>query len=187
MYVCKKLKVVYLATPRTGSRSVGQYLERVHNADPWGKRTRGQGHHARPEKMIAVLKARGYRVIATVRNHWDVLVSWNHHNSQGVGKECQGHFDLYVFRMATRGTAYHTGHSLFGQFTEHADVILRYENLEGDLAEALDMKVKLTTIGATKREPYPANNSPELAEFVRLWWQDEIERYGYTFGGNDVG
>jgi hypothetical protein len=181
LYISRDLKLVFLASPRTGSRSVSHYLETVHGADPWGKRTRRQGHHSTDEKMLAALRAKGYTVAATVRNHWDHLVSWFTHTDKGFGKECVGRFDLWVFRFATQGNAYHKGHDRFGRFTEHADVILRYENLESDLAELVGTKAKLTRIGYTPREPYQSYFTPEVAEFVGMWWRDEIERYGYTF------
>jgi hypothetical protein len=131
--------------------------------------------------MLASLKARGYTVAATVRNHWDHLVSWWCHNPQGFGKECLGHFDLWVFRFATQGNAYHAPHDRFGRYTEWADVVLRYETLKDDLERLLGESVRLNRIGESDRKPYQHYFSRELAEFVGWWWEDEIERYGYTF------
>ena len=127
MYVHKKAKLCFLASPRTASRAVRNAL-----TQPAIGFTQVGAHHDGPEQGHSL---QGLTPFCAVRNHWDATVSWwyntrMHRKMQKPSMEwIAGHYskNRYYFRAGT----------MFW-FREIPGIItLRYENLQEELNNVL--------------------------------------------------
>jgi len=161
-------KLIVLEHPRTGSSAVRAALKSI------GGKTRGRHTLVKP--------SRGEMVVATVRNPYDVVVSW-WLNTKGKWHELS--FEDFVSDYIGN-TLFTRGGKLF-YFAEHVNTMLRYETLADDLARVLKLvklppvRLKFTNITAGKH-PYQSYYTPAIQEIVTQRWGDEIERFGYEFG-----
>lgn len=185
MYVSHKLRIVYMAVPRTASRSVAQFLRREHAAQITGRKGMG-GHHGISGPDLQDCKHLGYRIICPVRNPWDVIVSWWHHNRNWFGPT-NAEFAKFVGRFPIDGrNKYLYEGRLYWSWAQHATRIVRYENLRQDLGRLLQVPINLPEIGISDRKPYQDYYDDELREFVAEAFAPEIREYGYSFEETDA-
>jgi len=161
-------KLIVLEHPRTGSSAVRAALKAI------GGKTRGRHTLVRPSQNELVA--------ATVRNPYDVLVSW-WLNTRGKWHTLS--FKNFVSDYVGN-TLFTRGGKLF-YFMDHVTVMMRYETLERDLANVLKLcklpPVRLKYGNVTEdKQPYVEYYTPDIQEAVAQRWGDEIERFGYEFG-----
>ena len=182
MYVCHNLRLVYLAVPRTASRSIAQYLTERHNAVPEGKNHMPGGHHGINVPVLEQCQADGYRVVSVVRNPWDYMVSWWHHGQHWLKTNGWSEY-LRVWPVSEKNR-YHLNGRPFLRWTQVSTDIIRYEELLPGLEEILGEVVQLPRKGISDdRKPYHTYYNEEDRQFIADWYAPEIEEYGYRFEG----
>lgn len=183
MYVCHSLKIVYFGVPRTASRSVAQFLREEHDAVPIRNKSPGGSHHNISFPELRRCREFDYRVIATVRNPWDIIVSWWHHNKDWFGRD-NAEFEKFARRFPIDGrNKYSCEGRMYLRYTREATHIIKYERLRTDLARVIRRPVTLPTIGVSERRLYSTYYDSDLRDFVAEAFAEEIEQYGYKFKG----
>lgn len=181
MYVSHSLRCVYMAVPRTGSRSVARWLQDDHAARASRKKAVHGNHHGVDAPVLAECRKMGYRIICPVRNPWDVIVSWWHHNPNWFGLG-NAEFPQFVEWFPKHGrNRYLDEGRLYSFWSQHATRIVKYERLRQDLARILHVPINLPHIGKSARGPYQEYYTPELRDYVAEKFAPEIEQYGYRF------
>ena len=132
---------------------------------------------------VARLTTMRYRVIACVRNPWDILVSWYHHNKNWFGPKFTEFPDFIRRFPVDRKNVYLENGRMFEMYTKHASHIIHFESQRQDLARILHVPIPLPHIGASDRRPYQSYYDESSREFVAERFSYEIERYGYRFEG----
>lgn len=195
MYVIYPKNLIFLAEPKTGSRSFADWLRsNFRFPSKYDGVTQLNGHHNVPVETLEEFKSQGFRVFCTIRNPWDHYVSWYHYLLKRGPKvamhalldqtmsfdefvrgfdtfqSCGTHADLenYPHRVQWRSAL----------CDDHA----RFENLTAELSRIMQMPV---TMGhenkAQDRKPYREYYTPELADFVARRNKDFILDFNYTF------
>ena len=181
MYVCPEIQVIFLSQPRTASRSCAAFLK-AHTP----VRTVG-GHHDMDIAELRFRKRDGWRVVTAVRNHYDILVSWWHHNPYWFGRQrgIEPSFDRYVRQFTFHAkNKYARPHKMYWRFQPEATHIVRYENLWDDLSAAVGIPAPMSArpaIGVSNRKPYSEYFDDETRLFIADYYTDEIAEYGYEF------
>lgn len=185
MYGHPEKKILYLAAPKTASTSTGQALvsagfDNTHD------------HHA-PMFDIGLRKGAvsyydidsSWKILTTVRNHFDALVSWVMYRpycKTGVTvSEIQQLLkrDVRYFQPQPDGS--------FRMWDEHTPVatdILRFETLQEDLDRTLGFHVEIPHANRSIRReyrPYQDFYDTVTKQFVYDLFGEEIEKYGYKF------
>lgn len=171
MYVHQETGLAYLAHPRTASVATGQALQ--HQAGF----TQVAGHHGHTDHDGPAFTA--------VRNHWDAVVSWHcgGHGDPGplTPERCEeiiGGASGYLPRPD----------QLWGLFRPRADIVIRYEGLDGSLnrvltgfgVPAVELPDRNVSTGRRGR-PYRAFYDDPSRKWVADRFADEIDELGYTF------
>ncbi len=187
MYVSHELKIVYFGVPRTGSRAVAQFLKERHKAHAVGKSVRLGEHHGIDPHTLKRCREFDYRIIATVRNPWDVIVSWWHHNPEWFGKP-NAEFAQFARRFPRhQKNKYLLEDRLFLRYTREATHVIKWERLEKDLARVIRQPVELPVLGASDRQPYQTYYDAELRDFIGEAFAEEIAQFKYSFKGKASG
>jgi hypothetical protein len=123
MYVNHQHNMIYLAHPKTASQATSNLLEKH-----YGFEREGRGHHS---GIPAGFNAEGYSVATTVRYHLDALVSWwfHLHQKQPIGQP--------LVETIVKSKYFPRKREMWGLHRHQADVILRFEGLENNLAKWL--------------------------------------------------
>jgi hypothetical protein len=169
MYI--KDDIGFIAHPKTGSTSAMTVLE-----GELGFEKRGQ-HHEWRQPWLDGLRVRA----ATVRNPWDVMVSWYFHK----GCDGKGPFEQWLPVALHRNDYIRRG--LFFALP-HANFILRFEDLDNDWKQFLklaglphvDLPKKNVGRGRNGRH-YREFYGPASRDLVALAFATEIEQLEYTF------
>lgn len=185
MYVCEDIRCVYLAQPRTASRSVVHFLQAN---TVLARDSIKAHHHAMDPVLVDRYKREGWKIITAVRNHFDIIVSFYHHAPHWFSRPKQeATFANYVtdFAMRTDINKYAIDHRLFYKYQPVATHILRYETLWRDLGEATGLNTepgRRPLVGVSKdRKPYRDYYDADSRRFVEQWYKAELEEYGYAF------
>jgi hypothetical protein len=178
MLISHELGMVYLASPKTASKATRQFLEGLGFE-------RDGGHH----DPLVKHPGPSWTVFTAIRNHWDVWVSWYYFSEVwdrpfGVS---------WIERFAKRHERFITDDEMWGLHANIADRVMRFENLENDLASLLRQPVVLPLVNlgvarkATKKRHYSEFYDEATRDYVGRRWKHEIERYGYSYshGGKD--
>jgi len=185
MYLCPEIKVVFLAQPRTASRSCVHFLQA---RTPMRRHKQSAGHHSIDIGDLKGYRREGYRVVTAVRNHYDLIVSFYHHAphwfSRPKGEET---FTNYVYDFATHEkNQYAEPHALYGKLQPYASHIIRYENLWDEFSAATGLEVTAEDrqafhMGKSDRKPYREYYDEDTHRFIAGWYKHEMEEYGYSF------
>ena len=180
MYICPEIQVIYLAQPRTASRSCVAFLKANTPV-----RTVGS-HHDMDDAELKFRTNDGWRIVVAVRNHFDILVSWWHHNPNWFSRpKSESGFDYFVRDFTTgKGNQYAKPHAMYGRYQPLATHIMRYENLWDDLSDAVRIPAPLEGrphIGPSDRNPYPMYYDDKTRAYVEGYYAKEMEKYGYGF------
>lgn len=167
MAVIFRGKAIFLEHPRTGSTALREALKRIG----------GQPH----ERHAYVKAKQDEKTVVVVRNPFDVLISW-----WLIVGEREGYTSLADFLVRCRDRQLMTKGGRLFYYIDHADIVMRYEHFDRDLAETLTLlklpQVRLKQRNATPRKlPYRNYYTPKDITIVRDIYGEELERLGYTF------
>lgn len=163
----------FLAMPRTGSKACGNALK-AQGAVSYG------GHHT--IDMLGTLVQDGDLIMSTTRNHFDWFVSFWYLNG------CPGKFEHFVPTTCEESewikrTRDMSRCELFWNYAPLCNVILRYENLDKDINEAMSKfgfpKLTLKQEGQKKPRPFQTYYRPATIQYVIRHFGDELTKYGY--------
>ena len=185
MLIHHERKLIYLSHAKTGSHAIVKSLEQV------GFIQHGW-HHARlntfnredPDEWIS---------ITTVRNHWDIVVSWMFARFNGPPPKWNKSavYDALGDYHQPGRIPHQNRHILnreppgkwsFFRFHEDANAILRYESLQEDLHHYVPDAPLLRVVNPTPNKPnipYERHYTNETHDLVLFLFQEEIAKYGY--------
>ena len=165
----------FLAMPRTGSKACRDAL-RAQGAVAHG------GHHS--IDVFPTVVQDDDLVMSTVRNHFDWFVSFWYLNG------CPDKFDNYVTHVCDQSEWIRRNRDcsrceLYWKYAPLCNVIIRYENLENDINEAMREygfpTLTLKQTGEKKPRPYQTYYKPATIQKVIRLFNDELVKYGYEF------
>ena len=156
-------------------------------------------HRTALEKIEQIGRRRWDRrfTFAVVRNPWDRVVSQFHFRISENQTDLATNpleFKEWVRRAyGEQDPAYLAPPKMFipqldwitdADGTVLVDFVGRFENLKRDFEEVcrrLGKQVELPHLKATKRRPYQEYYDEETVEFIRAWYQKDIDCFGYRF------
>jgi hypothetical protein len=197
MYVHEQSRLVFLAHPRTASVATAEALKKI------GFRMWGGSHHMRlwehspprsspayPDprpngnELLTLNTRREWTVFTTIRNHFDTAVSWVFRRF----KDRTLDWSVDGFRTALDYNYWVDPHAMWAMHGADADVILRYETLEDDLARLLKARSlriaglpRLNTSGRRNEAHYREFYTPETRAYVQERFKTELIGLGYEF------
>lgn len=180
MYACAEYRLIYLAQPRTASRACVAFLKQNTRV-----RTIGS-HHDMDIAEVRFRRRDGWRIVTAVRNPWDIIVSWYHHNPYWLDRpQSDWTFPNFVRDFATgRRNPYVRPNRMYGILQPEATDILRYETLWDDLSGVLGIPTpesERPRVGVSDRKPYREYYDDDTREFVCHQYERDIQDYGYEF------
>jgi hypothetical protein len=185
MYIIDRLRVIYLAQPRTASRAVTTVLQDQFGAYSdvgyWPNHHWGTHHGCDLELLGKLRKDKRFVIVSAVRNPFDYLVSWFEHLK---GNRTHDDFDRFVRRIETEPTTegFFAPHKpLFWALQPLSDIIVKYENIEEALSELLQEPLKLPVVGATVRNGYCKYYTKKLRRYVEERYSSDLYLYGYKY------
>ena len=185
MFGHRDLKILYLAAPKTASVSTGEALVE-YGFD------RTLNHHGLLEQAKTYYDITNeWKILTTVRNHWDTIVSWCMfrpyiRKTYGVCIDGVKHLmkcDAHLIKAKSLGDF--LGGQFWWQHAPYATHILRFETLQEDLNAALGFDLSLPHENKSEHRedrPYQEFYDEETKEFVAKLFSKEIKQYGYSFG-----
>jgi hypothetical protein len=171
--------LAYIAHPKTAS-SATQRVLRAMGAKIYGNHHSVDGQWCRP-----ILESGGV-IISTIRNPFDLLVSWYFHYAQRRPNQVMEPFSKWLPWLVANPNDYIKRGLFFGlPWTTH---VVRYENLQEDFNAALiAADLPPTTLESFnvshKREgrPYQEMYDSDLIHLVWANFRNDIIDNGYTF------
>lgn len=169
--------LVFLAHPRTASVAIKWTLSDL------GTLRQISGHHGMDETQISS----GALVFATVRNPWDLFVSWWFKRRAERSPFYGFPLEEFMPLLYKNNGQYFKGGKLF-YMTEYTNTILSYEHLQAHF------DLMLVGIGYSPKDLVIANKSDNRPSrsyreyytsaskrWVAETFAEEIEKYGYQF------
>jgi len=178
MYIFKR-KLAFIAHPKTASSSTRNALREL------GVKKFGTHHEVKEKWCTPVLEAGG-KVACTVRNPYDLMVSWYFHYMKRRGDETRESFKEWMPVQLSNPNHYIREGLFFG--TKWCNVVMRFETLQQDF-DALLSSVGMTP---TTLEPFNVSHNREsrpyqemyddqLKSLVKYHFGAELAEHGYTF------
>jgi len=180
LYWNDEARLVFLAHPRTASRSIANALRLQCGFKSGGN------HHAAP------IGKDDYTKFTVVRNHFDTLVSWwffimseRKHDPKPFDKDFIPY--LWNYSRYGYGKLFPIEHRLWGLHSAAADYVLHYETLLADLNGVLTTKglgvESLTHVHDRSRNgtPYEPMYDTATRRFVEDWFAEELEELDYSY------
>jgi len=176
--------IAFVAHPRTGSRSTRDLLLEL-GAE------RAAGHHQVDEVMLRNVLTKGGFGACTVRNMFDVLVSWyynaNFNNQGGPFQPEPPTFDEYLFTTIEKPTHRWFMTPIYHYGLPWCSFHVRYENLEADVVEMLKRaglpNKPLEHVGKSvaRRPDYQSYYGETTRRAVEKRWASDLHLTGYEF------
>ncbi len=162
--------MVYLAAPKTASKATKEAIR------PFGFE-KVKGHHT----VFETHPGPDWTVFSTVRNPWDVWVSWFFFSGpRGLPFGIE-----WIDRWRDQQSKYYPDpNSLFGLYAGQSDVVLRFEHLQTDLNGLFGHEVPIprVNVGPVRKERhYSQFYDDATRDHVATVYAEEIEKYGYEF------
>lgn len=177
MYIHGGAKLAFLANPRTASRAVKEALKLL------GFELRGSHHSGFARSHMDPSR---YKTFTTVRHHADALVSWACHLNVDPLAPCWLE-DVLEKLPRQHGLIEPWGPGQLFPWAHHADVILRFEGLEAQLASLVFdhlgvVPLELEHVGRSAERPVAWRDlyDPVQLELVRGAFGAEMELLGYS-------
>ena len=182
MYIHEEAKAVYLAHPRTASRTTSRLLHSIgFERSRWGP---DGGHHAKLSPLPGSRK--DWTVFTTVRNHWDAMVSYHFHLVVGAGRKVDKLTVRDVERACKANRWVVRPDRLWDLHGPDADRILKFESIDKDLNAVLrDVGLpgvewpKTKPIGLRDGRAWENFYTEESYNYVLHKFREEINHYGY--------
>lgn len=168
MYVHHDAKLVYLAHPKTASHATRTALINI-----------GFESYAEHHTRMCEVDLHGFHTITTVRNHWDTVISWC----------ANGRALKPVITPTDLVRALDTTWIKKGRlwWMHETDTVLHYETLGADLNRVLtahglpEADIPVENVNPRRSRAYRSYYTRTTQVFVRGWFSDEIEHFGYSF------
>ncbi len=181
MYVIKP-NFGYIAHPKTASSATKDAL-----CKNFGAEIQGQHHCVDEECCRSILESGGI-VMATIRNPYDLLVSWYFHYKQRRGTTANDmkSFETWLPQQLSNPNQYIRKGLFYG--LPWANRVLRFENLQTDLdavlVEAGLAPVTLEQFNVSRHRegrPYREMYDFALTELIVSHFGDLLAEHGYSF------
>ncbi len=172
MYVHQEKKVAFIAHPRTASQATGSVLK-IRGFKLIG------GHHQFPEEW----KPEGWTTFATVRNPFDLMVSWYYQEMYKSGREVE--FDWWLRERLQKPNDYMRQGLFFG--LDFCTDILHFENLQEEFNQLMKrvglspMKIPWKNVSDKRAgRHFIYYYTPNLIELMGKKFDSLIHDHGYT-------
>lgn len=175
-------RIVIITPPKTASDSLHHLFCAC---PPWNGQCLIGRHHGVIDKHFpeVPLEADGFKVLLTVRNPYDRLVSlWLHkarlERYHGDGGESFAHFCGRLVRGEVQSWLWKT---TIGELVgaQKIDGVLHVESLAEDLGKQGLAVESLPRRNCEWRKPWAEYYTPELLEQVKPWAAEDAEKWGY--------
>ena len=186
MHILKGTKTLgFIAHPRTGSQSTRLAFQKLGCESPGG-------HHGIDVEACQGILESGGIVYSTVRNPFDVIVSWYYYSHENVKRPANQPitpFTDWVHHLIEEGDRWVQVRWLenglfFG--AKHCNWHIRYEQDIQLQTNVLLVYCGLPTItlprrGATERGPYQMMYNCDTKKLVQRTFEEDLREWGYTF------
>jgi hypothetical protein len=176
-------RTVILTPPKTASDT----LHRVFcSGPPWNGLAVVGPHHGVVDKHYPHVpnEAFGFRVLLTVRNPFDRLVSLWHHRCRLASYDGQGSpsFEEFAKSVVARQAGCWLWETTISELIgeQRIDGLLRCESLADDLATAGLAVALLPRWNESYRRPWRQYYTVRLLGAVESWASEDCRRFGYT-------
>lgn len=180
MYLHHGKKLMFLTQPRSGSRAVAKALKIVG--------FEGYGNHVLPTERRRSgrplpLDVTAYETASTIRNHFDLMVSFYLHFSE-VSPPSPFGIDFMKSLEILDGKHFQDGKAF--RYRVASDVMFRFESLQEDVNRWLERyglpAVVLPLIGASKdRKPYREYYDVHSRMYVEWVYGEEMKELNYRW------
>ncbi len=183
MWILPEKKICFLANPKTASLATAQTLEML------GFKSFGDQH--------CIPAASGWRrwqeiddtwiVFSTVRNHFDLMVSWFFHNTKtpAASKYFGWPFERFLYEWA-HNPKWFRNNQVYWERTPLCNRILRYETLQTDFCDLLtgcglqDLTLQVANVSKNRRaRAHHGFYSKKSIEFMVSKFGAEMSLYNY--------
>lgn len=177
----------FVAHPRTGSRTVRDEFMRL-------GATKHAGHHQVDEVACRDILQKGGIIMCTVRNMFDVLVSWYYNaHFNGNGDVLNATLEVPTFEKYVYELIENPKHRWFMTPIYHyglpwAQVRMRYENLREDFDHEME-SLGVEEVGELGHVGKSVNRDPDYRNYygrdlrlaVEARWGEDLHLTGYEF------
>lgn len=178
MYIIPEFKFAYIANPRTGSKAIREALMKYRNAELVGS------HHTTPKDHPEIKFGPDWTVCATVRNHWDTMVSW-WFKIERVERAMTPLME-FLPRFCEGNPNFVNANRLWWAGEGYVNTYLRYEQLQADFDQAL-VKAGMApldlprVVDSHRNGPYQVFYKRDTSRWVGSYFAEEIQKLGYKF------
>lgn len=185
MHVHEPSRLIYLETPRTASKATAQALKgqasfKTINA-PHG-RLRGLETRSRWKERVDVPFVReDWTVFTTVRNPFDILVTWCKKYEEPVNESG-------IIHVLNKSSYLSADPPKLYVHRDDVDGFLRFENIESDLNHVLEAHglntVDLPVVNQTEArigDHYSDYYDEDTIEFVRNRFAEQLDTFNYEY------
>ncbi len=180
MYVIEDKNFGYIAHPKTASSATSRAVR-----DTLGAKPKGNHHDAKEEWCRPILDSGGI-IMATIRNPYDLMVSWYFHYAARRPGTLMEPFKEWLPTQIENPNDYMKRGLFFG--LRWANRIVRFEHLQEDFDNVCvqiglkyaiiePFNISLKREGRTYQEMYDA----DLRELIQQNFATELDQGGYTF------
>lgn len=180
MYILDNL--AFIAHPKTASTATMKVLRAL------GARLYGSHHEVREEWCQEILESRGL-VMSTVRNPFDIMVSWYFHYSNRRKGAVMEPFSEWLPWILEHPNPFMEQGMFYG--LPWTNRVLRYENLQVDFDSTLtEVGFEATVIPLEnvshlrKKRAYQEMYDLHTKSLIEQHFEDELVNFGYSFEEN---
>jgi len=177
MYVIKN-QLAFIAHPRVASRATKRAFLAA-------GAVRHASHHKIDERQVREVLGRHGIVCCSVRNMFDVVVSW-YHNCNPDELKSRIEFPAFVKQIINepeRHRYFSTSQYFYG--LPYCNRVFRYETLQQDVNQALQdigkPPFQLEVVGQSNRKPYQEYYNNTTRRMIENRWGRDLEQTGYEF------
>jgi len=178
MYVIPDKKFIYMAAPRTASKSVSQTLLKK------GAILVGS-HHTTLDDHPEIKVSSDWVICSSIRNHWDSIISWWFKLERK--QQAMTPLAEFIPRFCENNPNFVFDGQLWWKTLPLTNTLIRYEWLQADFDQAL-VKAGMApcdlphiTDSARECAPYQRFYKGHTAQWVEAFFAEEIDKCGYKF------
>lgn len=180
MYVLEDKNFGYIAHPKTASSATSRIVR-----DTFGAKQVGNHHAAKEEWCRPILDSGGI-IMATIRNPYDLMVSWYFHYAARRPGTPMEPFTEWLPNIIKKPNGYIEQGIFFG--LKWANRILRFEHLQEDfdlLCDEVGLPrtfIESFNVSAERKgRPYQEMYDSELRQLIQQNFSDELNVGDYSF------
>ncbi len=179
MYLLTEQNLGYIAHPKTASSAMQRTLRKL------GAELRGT-HHAVDDELCYNILNSGGRVVATIRNPFDLMVSWYFHYAHRRPGKVMEPFKEWLPNQIAKPNQYLTQGMFYGLHLVNR--ILRFEHLQEDFDRLCDeyglphTRIEPFNVSAERDgRPYQEMYDVGLRELIQQNFTTELDVGNYAF------